>query len=297
MHPELAANLSAALIEALKQDELLVDAVKVSEFGDPPYVEECRRLAPSKRLVVHGICQVTDWGRIRPPSIGDSGFRDSIDFGALEIALEVAHPQYISVHLELLSDELDAGRFLSNLAQDAEYIRSLTGLPVHLENTHTLFPKGANRVHDTGYVSAPSFIREALAATGARFLLDIAHAQVAAWHKRVPVEQYLDQLPLDLADEVHVCAPAMVDGELHDLHAELDDEGYRLLGYVMARAKLKTVSLEYGGFGPMFEKRSSREALVEQLRKLRVLLLNVQGGSDPSGQGGSATQGGAGRFS
>lgn len=272
MQCSLAANLSPALIEALRREPSLVDAIKASEFGDPQYVEECRNLAPSKRLIVHGICQVTDWGRIRPPAPGNPGFRESIDLAAVRTALEVVHPQYMSVHLELLDDHLDAKGFLTSLSRDAEFIRSLTGLPVHLENTHTIFPKGHRRVHDTGYVSDPFFIKDALAAARARLLLDICHAQVAAWHKAEQVEQYLDRLPLDLVDEVHVCAPAMVDGELRDRHAQLDDEGYRLLEYVLARAQVKTVSLEYGGFGPLFEERSSRLALVEQLRRLKETL-------------------------
>lgn len=86
------------------------------------------------------------------------------------------------------------------------------------------------------------------------------------------METYLDRLPLDKIDEVHVCAPAMIDGELRDRHAPLDDEGYRLLEYVRARAAVKTVSLEYGGYGPHFESRSDLSALVEQLRRLRQML-------------------------
>lgn len=96
----LAANLSPALIEALRRDPPLVDAVKASEFGDPQYVAECRRLASSKPFVVHGICQRSDWGRLTPPPAGNPGFRESIDVQAVRTALEVAKPEYVSVHLE-----------------------------------------------------------------------------------------------------------------------------------------------------------------------------------------------------
>ena len=270
MRVDLAANLSPALIQLLDDLPGLVDAVKVSEFGDPHYVDECRRLAPSKRLVVHGICQMTDWGRVRAPSPGNPGFRESIDLAAVRNALEIARPEYVSVHLELTNDSLDADEFLSNLVDDATLIRSLTGLPVHLENTHLLHD--VKRAHDTDYVSDSSFIRKALSVTKARLLLDIAHAQVAAWHKGISVERYLDSLPLDLVDEVHVCAPAMVNGRLRDRHAEMGDDEYRLLEYVLAKAQVETVSLEYGGYGPLFERRSSLPLLAGQITRLRRLL-------------------------
>lgn len=279
--PQLAANLSPALIQALRDHPDLVDAVKVSEFGDPEYVEECRKLAASKRFVVHGICQRSDWGRLIPPPAGNPGFRESIDEQAVRTAIEVARPQYISIHLERplevdsvpsFDSHRDAKEFLSCLAEDVEFIRALSGLPVHLENIHTYFPNPARPKRNADYTSDPSFIARALRATDTEFLLDVSHAQVTAWHRGEPVRAYLDRLPLDKVDEVHVCAPAMVRGELRDRHAPMGEEEYCLLEHVLTRAPVKTVSLEYGGYGPLFESRSDREALEEQLRRLRQML-------------------------
>ncbi|MGE5579343.1 MAG: DUF692 family multinuclear iron-containing protein [Bacillota bacterium] len=275
MRPDLAANLSPALLQLIDEEPPCVDAVKVSEFGDPEYVDECRRLAPRKRLVFHGICQMTDWGRVRAPSIGNPGFRESIDLSALQAALDIAHPDYISVHLELIGDTIDPEQYLSLLASDADFTRTLTGLPVHLENTYLLH--GQERRHDTDFVSDPMFIRRALSVTGSRFLLDVAHAQVAAWHKGLPVLEYLDALPPDLVDEVHVCAPAMVNGQLRDRHVEMSDTEYRLLEHVLTRCSVKTVSLEYGGFGPLFQGKSSLGVLKEQLVTLAGILNGVSG--------------------
>ncbi len=97
------------------------------------------------------------------------------------------------------------------------------------------------------------------------------HAQVAAWHKGQAPEAYIDALPLDKVEEVRASAPAMIDGELRDRHVEMGVEGYRLPGYVLAHSQVKTVSLEYGGYGPMFESRSSLPALSAQLRRLREM--------------------------
>lgn len=288
MRRVVAVNLSPILLLALERDSSLVDAVKVSEFSDPQYVQTCKELAPYMHLLLHGVCQCSDWGRFRPPAPGNPYFRESIDLSALKTALDVAKPDYISVHLErtvggtVMGDEReevrasgpahDSERFLSTLVEDVEFLRSLTRLPVHLENTYARYAK-ESKYRDTGtYVSEPSFIAEAVTSTGSRFLLDIAHAQVAAWYRNQAVEAYLAHLPMESVDEVHVCAPAMVDGELRDRHAELDEEGYRLLENLLAGYAIKTVSLEYGGFGPLFEGRESLQALLRQLTRLREML-------------------------
>ena len=48
------------------------------------------------------------------------------------------------------------------------------------------------------------FLREFFSATGATFLLDIAHAWLAAHYRGCAVKEYLARLPLDLATELHV---------------------------------------------------------------------------------------------
>lgn len=64
---------------------------------------------------------------------------------------------------------------------------------------------------------------------------------------------------------MYVAAPAMVDGELRDSHEEVTDVDYGLLLLVMARARVKTISLEFGGLGPLFEGRGPQLALNRQL--------------------------------
>lgn len=111
-------------------------------------------------------------------------------------------------------------------------------------------------------------IRAALTRTGCRFLLDIAHAELAAWHRGEAVEDYLDRLPLSLVSEVHISGPAMVDGELRDRHEEIGQGEYALLELVLSRAPVSVVALEYGGVGPLFERRTDHQALGRQLRRL-----------------------------
>lgn len=279
MPPILAANYSPELVSLLEASSGIVDAVKVSEFYEPAYVALYRALPVPKPFVLHGLCQDTRNGR--RPSLGMEGFRESLDIPALRTAMDLCGPRYISLHLESHSPvHPPPSAFLESLARDAELVRSLTGLSLHLENTHYNFPR-PGRVINAPYACDPAFIREALTRSQSKLLFDLAHAQAAAWHRGESAEDYIMQLPLELVDEVHVTGPAMVDGELRDRHVEIEDGGYNLLRMVLESADVKTVSLEYGGLGPLFEGRSSKDVLQRQLLKLRDMTCRLARGRRP----------------
>lgn len=268
--PVLAANYSRELVSLLENEADIVDAVKVSEFYDEEYIAMYRSLPVRKPFVLHGVCQ--DTRRSRRPSLGMPGFEESLDLASLRTALDLCIPAYISAHLEFHAVEHpDAEEFLEPLERDALFIRTLTKIPLHLENTHSDFPR-PGKVTNARYISDPGFIREALDRARARMLLDVAHAQVAAWRLGVPASDYILSLPLNLVDEIHVNSPSMADGELRDRHVELDEEGYELTELVLEHADVKTISLEYGGLGPVYENRSDISALRRQLVRLREMM-------------------------
>lgn len=268
--PVLAANYSRELVSLLENEADIVDAVKVSEFYSEEYIAMYRSLPVRKPFVLHGVCQ--DTRRSRGLSLGMPGFEESLDLASLRTALDLCKPAYISAHLEFHAFEHpNAQEFLASLESDALLIRTLTKLPLHLENTYFDFPR-PGKVANARYICDPKFIREALGRTGARMLLDVAHAQAAAWHLGVPASGYMLSLPLSLVDEIHVNSPEMADGELRDRHVELDEEGYELTELVLEHADVKTISLEYGGVGPVYENRSDISALRRQLVRLRKMM-------------------------
>lgn len=266
----LAANYSAQLVSLLGDDDHAVDAVKVSEFYDLSHIALYRSLPVPKPFVLHGLCQDTRLRRC--PSLGTVGFEESLSIPTLRAALDLCRPRYISAHLEHYSRvHSQPEEFIDRLTSDVRFVSDLTGLPVHLENTHCGVTE-PRRVMNAPYTCDPSFIGEALARTGSRLLLDLAHAQVAAWRREESALEYIMSLPLELVDEIHVNSPAILDGELRDKHVEMTEEGYSLLNTVLRHSQPKTVSLEYGGLGPTFENRSDQNALLRQLRRLSQML-------------------------
>lgn len=262
----LAANYSKELIELISEDSDIVDEIKVSEFNSQDYLDDYKELRKQKYIFVHGLVQAV--------SPGESNFRQLFNSEILKKALELTDTRYTSYHLQCnvpYGEHIERDVFLERFIIDSKYIRELINLPVHLENVHFNFPVEGKKNLES-FASEPDFIKEALEKTCSRFLLDIGHAQVAAWHLKMNSEKYIRMLPLNFVDEIHITGPVMVDGELRDKHQEINEEGYSILEYVLKNSGTETVTLEYGGVGESFKDRSDKEILKRQLLRLREIL-------------------------
>jgi len=256
-----AANCSSTLMELLNEAPGVVQAVKVSQFDQEGCLDLYRELGIRTHLFLHGLGQCIAPGQV--------DFWDTFDQEALNTALEVTRTEYLSMHLEcsVSQDHFQADLFLRNLCVDVSTLHDLTGLPTKLENASVSAPR-PGRLESPLVLADPSFIREALSATGSRFVFDVAHAQVSAWRLGREPAGYIREMPLDLVDEIHVSGVALSDGALRDRHVEMDEESYALAGMMLGLARPRMVTLEYGGLGPVFEGRSEKEALARQVERL-----------------------------
>lgn len=262
----LAANCSDSLLELLDKDEGLVDMIKVSAFDDPELWPICQAARRRKPLILHGLAQ-----DVHP---GNPGFRETFDPSLFRRALEATDSTHVSVHLQhrLVSGWSAPDAFLEALVADVALIRGCAGLPVHLENIHSYRPV-PGKPWNPDFVSSPEFIGAALARTGCRFLLDLGHARITAGRRGEPIEDYLSSLPLEDVREVHLSGPVMVDGELRDRHYEVGEEGYAALRFILERAPVELVTLEYGGVDrTVLAERADRVPLERQLHRLREML-------------------------
>jgi uncharacterized protein (UPF0276 family) len=270
VEPILAANYSHALLDHLAVEPGLVDAVKVSEFDRDEYLADYRLLrAQGYPLILHGLGQ-----DVVP---GTPEFATRFDPDLLGQAVALCEPTYLSTHIEWRTQVECPGReaFTTSLQRDVDKLRSLVGLPVHLENVfHYRSRPGspAPTYRNPPFIGDPEFIVEMVERLDTRLLLDIGHAQVAAWHRGEAVEDYLEQLPLTSVTEIHVSGPILIGGELRDRHVEVDEAGYSLLRLALDRSSAKVVSLEYGGVGPIFADRSEPIVLQRQLKRLRAIV-------------------------
>lgn len=262
----LAANYSKQLIELIGEDLNIVDAVKVSEFNSLDYINDYIELRKIKPIFMHGLAQ-----GVNP---GELDFKKAINLEVLKNSLALTDTKYISFHLQCVlgyGQDIEKEFFLERFINDAAYIRDVTSLPIHLENTHFYFPSEGKNNNAT-FICKPSFIKEALTKADSKFLLDIGHAQIAARHLGITPIEYINSLPIHLIEEVHITGPIIIGNELRDKHQEINEEGYSLLEHVLKYGNIKTITLEYGGVGKSFEDRSDKDVLKRQLIRLREVL-------------------------
>ena len=262
----LAANGSPILKELLDADEISLDYVKCPLSGRSR--EEVSQFRPYRPVLLHG------WGPVH--WIGQRGVPEP---DLLRELMAVSGSPYVSTHLDArpkdFDGELTPARALARVHVHVAALGEITGQDVLLENVPYLRGGPSPR-----FTTDPNFIAEALAASSAKFLLDLAHAKVSAWHRGEEFGDYLNALPLAAAQELHLSRPRLEADGMRDRHLPLEEDDYALLESLLPRLpRLRMVTLEYGGLddgGPDGVKidRNDPDALRDQLRRLHTLVRN-----------------------
>lgn len=254
----LAANGYSELYELLDQGKELVDFIKCPLSPDSrPEVEKARTYRP---VLLHG------WG---PPgyTATDTTVPES------ELLAELAQTSgtpFLSVHLDITLEEgheLDRQQVIDVVSQSVANLKRISGLDILLENV----PWYPWQKRPRG-ITDPDFISEVVRASNSYFLIDTAHAQVAAWHRGDDIKSYIAALPLDRVLEIHTSGPRMSEEGLRDRHMNLRPEDYDLLEFTLDRTPLVTnLTLEYAGRREKmahYNEPDGPELLEHQLREL-----------------------------
>jgi hypothetical protein len=231
---QLAANDSTALRSLMRKINPPVDFLKLPLSTD---LETALPMARTLRpVLLHG------WGGA-PFRAGQA---DIPHVERLQTLVKTSGTPFLSVHLDVQAEDLERltpGAALERVACTVDRLRTLTGLPVLLENiAHYEWSERP------AFVSDPQWIAAALEISEAHLLLDLAHARVSAYHRRAHELEYLDALPLERTWELHLSAPRLENDGLRDRHLAMQARDYELLERVLVRATdTKFLTLEYGG--------------------------------------------------
>ncbi|MGC4048002.1 MAG: DUF692 family protein [Armatimonas sp.] len=257
---KLAANGYADLYTLLAKGEVPIDYIKCPL--SPNSRPEVERALTYRPVVLH--C----WG---PP--GYSATRPEIPEPALLTELSaVTGTPFLSVHLDYKPDldgEKSQAEILVYVRHEVVKLKALCSKDVLLENV-PYYPWHTAPC----WATDPAFITEAIVSSDASFLIDTAHARVAAWHRGEDVKDYLAALPLVRAREIHVSGPRMSDEGLRDRHMALMAEDYELIDFVLERApKVELITTEYAGRREKtlhYNEPDGPELLAEQLEMLNA---------------------------
>lgn len=255
----LSTNLSRPLVELFDINQTIVDAVEVGPWLSTQKIQGFRQQHPDLPIFLHFNNLIS---RLR----WIPGTRKS-----LRDYLRVTQSNWLSFHFSLLppgyvwaANQLgiylpppDYERSSQVFMAEVKQLKNLH-LPLLIENMPSFESLKYRFEIETKNITG------ILESADADFLLDIAHAQVAASVLKLDGHQYLDGLPLQKVRQIHVSGARSKNGILYDAHDELQEEDYRLLRWVLKRSHPEMVTLEY------FRQKASLE---RQLKRLRDLIL------------------------
>ena len=254
---QLAANALPELLGLLKSPLVPLDYLKCPL--SPNSRAEVQAARAHRPVLLHG------WG---PPGYSVS-MAQVPEPALLQELAALSDTPYLSAHIDYNPDqdgELSPQGLLLRMRKSVEELRRLTGLEVLLENL-PFVPWGKR----PRYLSDPEYIREVLEATQTAFLLDLAHAQVAAYHRGEDLWVYLERMPLEQVIEIHVSGPRLEERGLRDRHQALMAADYEVLEWAVHRTpRLKMLTLEYQGKNSAGEA-GGPEVWLEQLERLDTL--------------------------
>jgi uncharacterized protein (UPF0276 family) len=144
----------------------------------------------------------------------------------------------------------------------------------------------------------PQFISRVIGETGCGFLLDLAHARLAARYFGISASEYVGALPTDRIREIHITGVQHIDehwvelarqagvteeviqnfaGKVMD-HLPMTEADWEFFAWAMeqihsgAWARPWVVTFEYGGLTGFFKATTDKGVLVDQIPRLYTLI-------------------------
>jgi len=136
---------------------------------------------------------------------------------------------WLAVRLGVPLPAPDPNRGTRRLLRQIRKLDQNAEVPLLLENM-----SGLSRM-SLSFEIQPIWINEILEKTNHGFLLDTAHARIAARFLGMDVYNYLNQLPLHRVIQIHTSGPRMIRGHLRDAHETLQEEDYELISWLLGR--------------------------------------------------------------
>lgn len=252
-------NISNSLLSLLEKDRQLCDFIKIGDFG---ITREFMKQAYSyKPLLIHGFGWFECLGMQE---------QSKLNFDYMNERLLQFESPHLGVHALIYDTEVDKVQRQRARGQGSKRLES--NLFEHMVAMGRLFKEKLqvpllieNMDYSPYYTypvthpitASPDFIRKLCEAIDCGFLLDIAHAKVSAYHLNIPLEDYLDRLPLDRLVEIHASSPSFTQSEGYiDRHLCLEEEEYRCISQLLTHPQvitsqgfiksLRIMTLEYG---------------------------------------------------
>lgn len=255
---ELGCNYSPELINLINLNRVKIDWIKLSK--EYQFENQFLSVGKLKPILLHFV-----------PCITSTLFPVGSSVESLNEAIVKCKSPHIALHMRAnrfdLKLPLTRQEFLNSVVKLIEKKKSLYCKKILVENMpSTCLPNGYEALAD------PEFIKSVCEICDISLCLDLAHAQISAYHRNESVDEYINKLPLDRVNEIHLSSPREINGKLIDTHDSLNESSYKLLVRTLEKTSPQIVTLEYGGEGSDYNGKSDIVKIENQLKKLTQII-------------------------
>lgn len=152
-------------------------------------------------------------------------------------------PSLEGIWFELGGKVYDRDMMLQSCSKNFSDIRSILGdnIKIAVENNNYYPTPAYDNVTDA------DFINEVVEGNDLNFLFDISHAAVTSHNKNISFQDYINDLPVDRAIQIHLCSHGVRDdGLAYDAHEPPGIKEWDVVKWAYSKSKaLKYITVEF----------------------------------------------------
>ena len=289
LYMKMAIQYTPQCVELLHQNE-----VEIDYFKCPAWLEVVQKARHIRPAYIHFPLRVGTGIK----TALNTETKQPVEWKKIDQLLEQSDTYYINLHLNILKtdypelpqDTTQSDLIIDNTLSDIEAVAERYGRDrIIIENDHP--SQGAH----LPITYQANFIRQVVEDSDCGFLLDIAHARLAASYLGLDTQEYIQTLPMHVLREIHISGVQMIaDKWVSDIQAKLQhtevspqvvegfrghlldhqpmtDEDWLILDWVLGQirtgewVKPWIVAFEYSGVGALWQAVTNVSTLKQQI--------------------------------
>ncbi|WP_242874667.1 multinuclear nonheme iron-dependent oxidase [Clostridium pasteurianum] len=224
----------------IEKDYINVDYIKSGAYGN--FNEQFSNMRSMRPILLHGLGYFERTGMRNI---------ENIDFNFANNLIKKCGSPHYGVHLAIKNSDMYKGMtdedIYEHMSKQIRIFKNNLEVPLLLENIPDSPKEHQITIDHYPYVM-PEQISRLVIDNDVLFLLDLTHAKITAEYHGWNIHDYVKELPLNRAMEIHVNGSGYdKDGFPSDTHEAMKNEDYNLLEWVLNYANPKIVTLEYSG--------------------------------------------------
>ncbi len=199
-----------------------------------PSIEEFKEIY--YRTLYHGLYPKKDI----LPDILSENFRKNLNVEETKKLIKLSNSPGISIHIGDNNENLSDAECILNAKINMNFIKKC----FFTDRTTFIYLENMEEESNLNTLK-PEFITRLVNETGSKFLLDTAHATIAAHLLNMDLKEYISKLPMDKLYEIHFSGTA-IEGNKVFSHIKAREEDYKILEYALSLNNPQIVTIEYG---------------------------------------------------